>query len=221
MKNFLKMLFLCVVLLTVASLFGGAASATIISDSLVIDFRTSDWAGANGRSVYTVGDVTVSAYDVHDPGWHAKLYQDEVDGLGVLGGQDDEIDRHEFIWVHIKGEMMINGVWITDLFDAPDGGDGEKGQMLFSDLGGSFYFFQFYGNDADQGNGEIWVDFGDEFLVSDAVFGSKPWPGYDGNEFSVAGFTAAAVPEPATMLLLGAGLIGLAGVGRRKFVKKT
>jgi hypothetical protein len=34
-----------------------------------------------------------------------------------------------------------------------------------------------------------------------------------------SGDNLAAVPEPATLILLGAGLVGLAGYGRKKFKK--
>ncbi|MCD6392516.1 MAG: hypothetical protein J7M40_03315 [Planctomycetes bacterium] len=180
------------------------ANPTIIPDNLAIDFRDSAWFDAHGEHTYTVGAVTATALPDD-----RLLYHDSVDlnidGLGILGGENDEVDLIEILRIDIAGGKSLSGVWITDLFDPPDGSDdtyGERGQVVIN--GGQIFYFN--GIDSDQANGEIWVDFGGGILVNSALFSIVDGP--DDNEFSVAGFTA--IPAPGAILLgsIGVGLVG-------------
>ena len=204
-------------------LFAGNVPATIIPDNLAIDFRSTEWGYAVEQPFYTVGKVTATAYKENQE--LGKLYQNNVDGLGVLSGEPDEINYPEWLGVSIQSEMLLTGVWITDLFDYDENNSGENfgaaeyGYLVLNnDTTTTINFCAYAGQYLGESNGELWVSFGGLMPVSSIDFypgGSEITPNFK-NEYSVAGFTGEPVPEPATMLLFGTGLVGLAGLKRRK-----
>jgi hypothetical protein len=77
-------------------------------------------------------------------------------------------------------------------------------------------------------NLDVWFDFaGSDYAVLAKEDSAVKMVTFFNGDFPLAsgsviggGGGGAVVPEPATMLLLGSGLIGLAGYGRKKFFKK-
>lgn len=209
----------------------GNAMAIPMDENWAVDFRSAAWSGANNQDSFTVDGVTADALPNDDEFIDYKLSQDSTDGLGVKwngkwfrDGDPDEIEGPESLKISSDSGFKANGLWVTDLFGPKDGSDPDNGEVGKISINGGTSEFTFFGKDSV--NGDYWVDFGASITIYNALaqaegyltttFWGCEYTTFKNNEFSVAGFTAAPVPEPATMLLFGTGLVGLAGVARRK-----
>ncbi len=197
----------------------GMAFSVPAAQATSVDFRDMSFADAKGQASYqfSAGDIQITLSTNLQDG---VLWWDEIDGFGVTSPSSyevDEIEGSEKLFVSFSRPVALAQFSISDLFY--EHGYYEMGFYAVEDQGSEQGFLATKGVD----NGERSVDVNQDLsLISFSSLGRIEWQHH---EFSLMGLNfdyqggepnPSAVPVPAATWLFGSGLLGLAGLLRRR-----